>query len=249
MEWLTRGWIKCNQLTQGLVPAPPRQATPTKERVLMIHAHPLPSSSFSGAIAAAVRRGLEDAGHDVVYFSLYDSRTSFQASLTADERQRYLGPTPSRPDFPPYPKPARDVAASVAELNKCDALVFVYPTWWFNVPAVLKGWLDRTFLPGVAFKLPHIERQHNPNVEVRGGLVPGLPNIKKLGIVTTFGAPRHVAFLAGDNGTNMLCRAFLPLFAADCSVHYHGLYEMDTKQLPERSAFLSAVYDYYRLRF
>lgn len=247
-EFLERGWILANQVSRGWIPAPPKHQQ-TKERVLLVHAHPLPQTSLSGAIATAVRGGLEAAGHDVVYLSLYGTRGPFEACLSADEHGRYLGPTPRRPSLPDYPTPARDAAASVDQLRACTALVFVYPTWWFNVPAVLKGWLDRTFLPGVAFKLPHVERKKDPNVPVRGGLVPGLPNVTKLGIVTTYGAPRHVAFLAGDNGTNMLCRAFLPLFAEDCTVHYHGLFGMDTIGDDQRAAFLAAVGDYYRTRF
>lgn len=118
--------------------------------------------------------------------------------------------------------------------------------WWFNVPAVLKGWIDRVFLPGVAFKLPHLEPAGAP---VRGGLVPCLENIGKMGIVSTYGAPRAVANACGDNGRNMLTRAILPLFAADCGVHFHGLYEMDTTDDETRAAFLSAVERYYEDEF
>ncbi|KAJ8601929.1 hypothetical protein CTAYLR_004432 [Chrysophaeum taylorii] len=235
-------WAKANQLSKGWVPPPKPEddrKNSTKQRVLLVHAHPIPSS-FSGAIANAVRNGLQEAGHDVVYLSLYG--VGFEAALTADERVRYLGPTPDHPRLPAYPTPSRDVAASIAELKRCDALVFVFPTWWFNVPGILKGWIDRAFLPGVAFKLPHLETEKQPT---RGGLIPGLPNIKNLGIVTTYGAPRLATLLAGDNGTNMITRALLPLFAENCWVHFHGLYEMDTSSDKQRATFLAKVQDHY----
>jgi putative NADPH-quinone reductase len=51
-------------------------------------------------------------------------------------------------------KLAPEVSESIADLRWAQALVLVYPTWWMNVPGVLKGWVDRTFLPHVAFRLP-----------------------------------------------------------------------------------------------
>ena len=62
-------WTLCNQLSQGWVPM--RTSAPTKrETVLLVHAHPL-AGSFSGALASAVRRGLEAGGKDVISVSLY----------------------------------------------------------------------------------------------------------------------------------------------------------------------------------
>jgi NAD(P)H dehydrogenase (quinone) len=36
----------------------------------------------------------------------------------------------------------------------CDTLIFVYPTWWYGLPAMIKGWLDRVLVPGLAFLMP-----------------------------------------------------------------------------------------------
>jgi NAD(P)H dehydrogenase (quinone) len=232
-----------NQVTQGWI-APRHQPAHEKvKHVLLVHAHPLPGS-FSGALAAAVRSGLEAGGATVTQLNLYEQ--NFEPCLSADERRRYLGPTTEKPRLPPYPSISQDVRPHVNALQTHDAIVFVYPTWWFNVPAVLKGWLDRVFLPGVAFKLPHLEPPSSP---VRGGLVPCLDHVKKMGIVSTYGSPRHIANTCGDNGRNMLCRAVLPLFAIDCTVHYHGLYEMDSNQDVTRVAFLDRVERYYRNDF
>ena len=123
--------------------------------------------------------------------------------------------------MPPYPTVPRDVRQHVEALKTHDAVVFVYPTWWFNVPAMLKGWLDRVFfftrcrLQAASFRTGRLTRP-------RGGLVPCLDHISKMGIVSTYGAPRHITNVCGDNGRQMLCRAILPLFSADCAVHHHG---------------------------
>ena len=102
-------WTLCNQLSQGWVPM--WTSAPTKrETVLLVHAHPL-AGSFSGAIASAVRRGLEAGGKDVVDVSLYAD--GFERRLSADERRRYLGPTAQDPAPRPSPAIPRDVAPSI----------------------------------------------------------------------------------------------------------------------------------------
>ena len=52
----------------------------------------------------------------------------------------------------------RNVADHVAAIRWAEALVFVYPTWWYGLPAILKGWLDRVWVPEVAFTLPGTSR-------------------------------------------------------------------------------------------
>ena len=230
-----------NQVSQGWVP-PPKVLQPTR-RVLLVHAHPL-AGSFSCALAAAVRRGLEQGDARVTALDLYALK--FDPRLSTDERRRYLGPTADHPRLPPYPTIPRDLALHVDALKTHDAVVFVYPTWWYNVPAILKGWLDRVFLPGVAFKLPHLEP---PGSVVRGGLVPCLDHITKMGIVSTYGSPRHITNLCGDNGRQMLCRSVAALFAAECAVHHHGLYELDSCDAARRGAYLGEVERYYREEF
>ena len=233
-----KAWVVSNQITKGWVKPPPPKDE--KWKVLVVHAHPL-GESLSGAAVSAVETGLKQKGHDVVLLKLYEEK--FQPVLTKDERQRYLGPTDAAPNLPAYPTPSRDVRKSVTALQSCDAVVFVYPTWWFNVPAMLKGWLDRCLLPGIAFKIPTLENQPP------GPLIPGLQNIKKIGVVTTFGAPRHIAFLAGDNGLNMIARAFLPLCHPDCTLLWHGIFNIDASSPESRHDFLTSLASAYRDNF
>merc|ERR1712061_35248 len=105
---------------------------------------------------------------------------------TAAERGAYF-------DHPPA-KIAPEIKSSLDDLYWCDSVVFVYPTWWFNLPAMLKGWLDRTLLPGPdgAWDFP------GPGDSI--GLVPKLNNVTRIAGVTTYGASRSITLLAGDNG-------------------------------------------------
>jgi len=71
----------------------------------------------------------------------------------------------------------------------------VFPVWNFGYPAILKGFLDRVFLPGVSFKL------------VDGKVKPNLTHIRKLAAVTTYGGTRMRAFMAGDPPRKCVTRA------------------------------------------
>lgn len=160
---------------------------------------------------------------------------AFQPCLTADERKEYTTV---------YPTPSSDVAPIVERLKRADALVLVYPTWWFNVPAILKGFFDRVFLPGVAFRLPHLEPEAADQLKLRDlGLLPNLSNIKKVACVTTYGSPQHIVFLAGDNGRSMISRAFVSLMADTCTLTWIGLYNMDYQDLSSRQKFIEDVRD------
>jgi putative NADPH-quinone reductase len=116
----------------------------------------------------------------------------------------------------------------------------VYPTWWFNVPGTLKGFLDRTFLPHVAFRLPKnmLEGDTGPT---ETGLQPLLTNIGRVGVVSTYGASAGVVFGAGDNGRRMWSQGLRPLFAPGCCLRWDALYEMDMTTPAQRADFLAQV--------
>lgn len=129
-------------------------------RLLMVIAHPL-KDSLSHRFADRLSRDLTRRGHDVSVRDLYAE--GFAPALTADERRAY------------YRTPFGDDTG----LKTFDGMVLLFPTWWFGLPAILKGWIDRSFLPGVAY-------DHDPAL---GTLRPGLPNLKAVLTVTTMGAP------------------------------------------------------------
>src|ERR1700681_914356 len=94
------------------------------------------------AAAARIRAMLERRGIEVDMIDLYAD--DFDPRLTGAERRGYF--------TTPYDR--RAVAGYVARLMLAEKLVFVFPQWWFNVPAILKGFFDRVLGPGGSFDQP-----------------------------------------------------------------------------------------------
>ena len=221
---------KLNYLTTQ-VPPPPREDNSPKRKVLLVHAHPI-EDSFSTALADAVEAGARDGGHSVRRRSLY--REKFQPALTAKERSVYMDAGGGTARL------TREVKSHLEDLRWCDSLVFVYPTWWFNLPAMLKGYFDRTFVPGAdcAWDFP---KQQPGELVASNGLVPGLTNVKRIMGVSTYGASRKITFLAGDNGRNTIGTAIRSNFAPECTCLWLALYNLDFCSQSERQAFVERV--------
>lgn len=223
--------VKLNGLT-SFVPPPPRdaEADGAPRRILLVHAHPR-KDSFSAAIADAVVAGATAGGHELQRLSLYEEK--YRPELTDDERGRYFDTERG------MARCSSDVRRHLQALRWADSLVLVYPTWWFNMPAMLKGFFDRTLVPGddCAWDFPKSAAE----AAASNGLVPKLTNIKRLMAVSTYGAPRRIAFLAGDNGRNCISTAIRPNFAPDCTCLWLGLYGMDDVAPADRAAFLATV--------
>ena len=134
-------------------------------RFLVLYAHPDPES-FSAALHRCVLDTLRRGGHEVDDCDLYAE--AFDPVLPYEERIRYLD----------VPENRRPVEEYVRRLERADGLVLVFPVWNFGFPAILKGFLDRVFLPGVSFRL------------VDGLATPNLQHLKSLVAVTSYGAPR-----------------------------------------------------------
>ena len=105
-------------------------------KILIVLGHP-DANSLNHAIARAVRDDLQRAGHDTLFHDLYAE--AFDPLLMTEEI-----PAGGRID--------PQVAAHCAELAAADGIVIVHPDWWGQPPAILKGWVDRVFRPGVAYR-------------------------------------------------------------------------------------------------
>lgn len=185
-------------------------------RVLVLYAHPNPES-FVAALHRTVVETLRRAGHEVDDCDLYAE--GFDPVLTYEERVGYLA----------IPENRKPVESYVQRLERAEALVLVFPVWNFGFPAILKGFLDRVFLPGVSFKL------------VNGLATPNLTHLKTLVAVTTYGATRWRAFLLGDPPRKVVTRMLRVLVAPVARRHYLALHDMN-RQTPEgRAAFLAKV--------
>ncbi|GAA1493730.1 hypothetical protein GCM10009627_20760 [Curtobacterium herbarum] len=92
---------------------------------------------------------LEATGYDVEYLDLYAAR--WAPVLDRDEFGPVDGPfKPQREQWDAFRAGtlAEDVRESLAAVFRADLLVLSFPLWWFSVPAILKGWLDRVFAMG-----------------------------------------------------------------------------------------------------
>ena len=186
---------------------------------LVVVAHPS-SDSYCHALAGRAEAGLLAAGHEVVVLDLY--ALGFRAEMTHEEREAYHGDTPILDPL---------VADHAALVQRAEALVFVYPTWWSGLPAILKGWLERVLVPGVGFVLD--ERTN----KVR----PGLGQIRRLVGISTYGSPRSYVRLVNDNGRRILTRALRMSCGLRVRRTWLGLYAIDTSTPAQRQAFLARV--------
>ncbi len=141
-------------------------------RCLVVIAHPVPDS-LCRALAATAVAALTAAGHQVDIEDLY--ATDFAPALTAAERNSYYDPAYD----------GSGVQAQIDRLLAAEALILCFPTWWFGFPAILKGWFDRVWGPGVAY---------DPAVDM-GLIQPRLQNLHQVLAITTLGSPWWVDWL------------------------------------------------------
>jgi NAD(P)H dehydrogenase (quinone) len=187
-------------------------------RVVLVVAHPDPNS-FNHAIASTARASLAKAGHEVTFLDLYAEE--FRAAMSHDERRAYHS---ARPLLDPMAERHAGV------IKQAEALVFVFPTWWSTVPAILKGWLERVLVPGVGFTFD--ERHH-----VRRGLT----DVRHVVGISTYGSSWLYVRATHDNGRRTLLRALRLNTALLTRRSWLALYKVDTATAEERSAFLRRV--------
>lgn len=223
---------KLNLLT-SYVP-PPLPESHNVRKILMVHAHPVPDS-FSASIANAFAGSAVDAGHEVKRISLYehaDPDKCYRPNLSQNERESYF----SYLDDPDERRLSPEVKSHLDLLKWCDTLVFIYPTWWMNTPASVKGFIDRTLVAGLTWEFPN-EKKKGASL----GLVPKLENIEKIVGISTYGSSQTVVTLAGDNGRRMISNAVRHSVAPNASVLWLGLYGCDELPSERRIDFLRQV--------
>ena len=120
------------------------------------------------------------------------------------------------------------VQSYVDRLQQAQALVLVFPVWNYGFPAILKGFFDRVFLPGVSFRL------------VDGKVKPNLTNIRKIAAVTTYGGTRLKTFLAGDPPRRVVTRSIRYVCQAE-KLRCLALHDMNRVTDGQRTAHLVRV--------
>jgi putative NADPH-quinone reductase len=190
-------------------------------RVHVIHAHPV-ETSFNRALFNAVVETLTAKGHSVDALNLYEE--GFDAVLSREERLNYHEvPGNLTPSVRPY----------VDRLMAAEALVFVHPVWNYGYPAILKGYFDRIFLPGVSFILE--------GGGDRGRLVPNLKHIKKVAFVTSYGGNRWRTMLMGDPPRRLARRWAWATFRTPRPPQYLALYDMNNCTPEQLQGFIDTV--------
>lgn len=121
--------------------------------VLIVYAHPEPRS-FNGTLKAFAVKRLEDAGHAVRVSDLYEMK--WKAVLDAGDSTDHVAGAVFHPSSDSKHAFANgtqseDIACEQEKLKWADAVIFQFPLWWFSMPAIMKGWVERVYAYGFAY--------------------------------------------------------------------------------------------------
>lgn len=186
--------------------------------VYVVFCHPQ-ADSYVAALRDRALAGLAAGEHDVRVSDLY--AVDFRPELSAWERTHHLDDPANKPDIAPYAE----------NLRWCQALVLIYPTWWSGQPAMLKGWIDRVWVSGVAYHLPPGANRIRPK----------LRNIRRLAVITTHGSSKWVNAMQGEGGKRVVTRSLRVLCSRWARTRWIALYGIDRSTLQDRERFLDHV--------
>jgi len=163
---------------------------------------------------------LQQAGHEVILEDLYQKQ--FTAILSEAERQSY------------YAEEYNDSALKeeVAHLLAAEAIVLLFPTWWFAFPAILKGWFDRVWAPGIAYN----------HASDYGPIKPLLINLEKMLVVTTLGSPWWVDYLILWRPVKRNLKiALLMTCAPQCKLQFLSLYQCEKLEQSKVNKYIAKI--------
>lgn len=186
-------------------------------KILVLYANPV-ETSFGAALHRATVETLRASGHTIDDCDLYAE--SFDPILSREDRLAYDHPPLNRRRVEPY----------VERLLAAEALITIFPVWNIGLPAILKGYFDRVFLPGVTFE-----------VSPDGRMTTKLHNIRRIGAVATYGGSRIAAMLMGDAPRHFVKRSLKAVCKPGASCDYLALYGLNSKTGSDRSDFLGRV--------
>jgi len=187
-------------------------------KILIVYCHPC-QESFNHAVMETARSALAQAGHDIRLIDLY--AMGFDPAMGAEERRDYHTPGVNE----------RPIADHLELVNWAEGIVFVYPTWWFGLPAMLKGWCDRVFVPHSTFEMPTATQPMRPR----------LTHIRVLCVITTCGATWWISKFVGEPGRRTILRGLRYLCHPKCRTNYLAHYKMDSSTEASRARFLTRV--------
>jgi putative NADPH-quinone reductase len=189
-------------------------------RLLLVAAHPCPDS-FGAKLRRTAVETLTAAGHELRVRDLYAE--GFDPVISeAEWRDYFADPAASE----------AKLADHVADLRWAEGLILVYPTWWYGPPAMLKGWFERVWLPGVTFDIPKGRW---------GRITRKLDNIRLFVAITTSGSPWWWLRVIRDPGRNLFLRGMRPLLHPRCRFVWRQLHAMNHATVADRDRYAARV--------
>jgi len=189
-------------------------------KLLVVFAHPS-TDSLGFALFTRTVETLKSQGHDVQALDLY--RMGFDPILSEAEWKSYLTDTNQN---------IANVAEHVELLQWAEGLVFVFPTFYYGIPAMMKGWFERVWLPGITFEIAKANNQRT---------VPKMQDKKVITVITTSGSPHWWIFLIRDPVRSFFKRGLRPLFGRNCRYIYCQLYNLNHVDHDKGNKFLDYV--------
>ena len=191
-------------------------------KVLVLLAHPS-QESFVSFLYSEVLSELKSGEHEVRHHDLWAE--NFSPVFTPYERLNHVG------DVAEKLKSLPELRQHIEDLQWCEALVLVYPTWWSGQPAMLKGWFDRVLMNGVAWVLP----------EGANRIQSLLTNVRHLIVVTTHGSGKLINAFEGESGKRTVFRSVRLMLHRRVRCEWLAMYGMDNATLRQRQQFSGRV--------
>jgi NAD(P)H dehydrogenase (quinone) len=194
-----------------------RSRSERRLRILVVFAHPL-ETSFVAALHAHVVEILRAGGHLVDDLDLHAEK--FDPVMSRDGLLHYVDTSAN----------TREVEGYVARLRAAEALVLVFPVWFDGLPAILQGYFQRVFLPGVSIRIDEAGLFH-----------PNLRNIKRMAAVCAYGEGRLDVAAKKDPPRRFVRDNIRALIDPKGRFQYLALYNMDFNASSRRAAFMKRV--------
>lgn len=159
--------------------------------IFIVFAHPEPNS-LNGFMKDLAAKTLRDKGYEVKISDLYGMK--FKAVLNQEDfsqiqNNEIFNPMMEQVNAVGTGSLSADIKDEVEKIKWADMIIFQFPVWWTSLPAILKGWFDRVFLPGVVHNIAEGKLYDT-------GLLKG----KKAMLSFTTGATRDVYSADGPHG-------------------------------------------------
>jgi NAD(P)H dehydrogenase (quinone) len=186
-------------------------------RILVVFAHPL-ETSFIAALHARVVETLRAGGHNVDDCDLHAER--FDPVMSREQFAHYVDTSVNTREVEPY----------VTRLRAAEALVLVFPVWFDGLPAMMLGYFQRVFLPGVALR-----------IDDEGLFHPNLRNLKRMAAVCTYGEDRKAVAAKNNPAHRFVHYNIGALIDPKGRFEYLAHYDMNFSTASRRAAFLKRV--------